>query len=213
MEELRSAEVLDKEIRADSMKKAEKILSKADATVKSLLNGLDERIEKAKSDAQKEFSDQILSFEKNAAASLPLEKQRQLVAFIHGSLIEAMNAYFEKIGEKKRFSIIEKLAEHCKEPLLGKKIDALVVGFDIKGVKKMLERLFGQENIFSCKKADAILFSDESVAGFSIREGIILTACDGSVSCRLTLDEKVKEILDERSYELATTLFCGRLPE
>ena len=213
MEELRSAEVLDKEIRADSMKKAEKILSKADATVKSLLNELDERIEKAKSDARKEFSDQILSFEKNAAASLPLEKQRQLVAFIHGSLVEAMNAYFEKIGEKKRFSIIEKLAEYCKEPLFGKKIDALVVGFDAKSAKKMLERLFGQENICSCKKTDVLLFSDETVEGFSIREGVILTACDGSVSCRLTLDEKVKEILEEKSYALATTLFCGRLPE
>ena len=213
MEELRSAEVLDKEIRADSMKKAEKILLKADTTVKSLLNGLDTRIEKAKSDAQKEFSNQLLLFEKNATASLPLEKERRLVAFIHNSLIDAMNVYFDSIGEKRRFSIIEKLTEQCKESLVGKKIDVLVVGFNIKNVKKMLEKIFGQENICSCKTADVVLFSDETVDGFSIREGIILTACDNSVSCRLTLDEKVKEILDKSSYALATALFCGRLPE
>ena len=213
MEELRSTEVLDKEIRADSMKKAEKILLKADTTVKALLNSLDTRIEKAKSDAQKEFSDQLLLFEKNATASLPLEKQRRLVAFIHNSLINAMNVYFDRIGEKRRFSIVEKLIERCKESLVGKKIDALVVGFNIKNVKKMLEKVFAQENICSCKAADVVLFSDEAVDGFSIREGVILTACDGSVSCRLTLDEKVKEILDESSYALATVLFCGRLPE
>ena len=213
MEELRSAEVLDKEIRADSTKKAEKILLKADTTVKSLLNGVDVRIEKAKIDAQREFSDQLLLFEKNAVASLPLERQRKLVAFIHDSLVDAMNIYFEKIGEKKRFSIIERLVEHCKESLAGKKIDAKVIGFDVKSAKKLLEKLFGAGNISSCIKADAIVFSDETVEGFLIREGIILCACDGSVSCRLTLDEKVKEILDEKSYALATTLFCGRLPE
>lgn len=214
MEELRSADVLDKEIRADSMKKAEKILLKADATVKSLLSGVDARIEKAKSDVRKEFSDQILLFEKNTTASLPLEKQRRLVAFIHGSLIDAMNTYFERVDEKKRFSIIEKLTEHCKDSLAGKKFDAKVAGFDVKSAKKMLENLFGVGSISSCTKADAIVFSsDEAIKGFSIREGIILTACDGSISCRLTLDEKVKEILDERSCALATVLFCGRLPE
>ena len=48
MEELRSTEVLDKEIRSDSVKKAEKILAKADESAKQLIDGVQARIVKAK---------------------------------------------------------------------------------------------------------------------------------------------------------------------
>ena len=76
----------------------------------------------------------------------------------------------------------------------------------------MLKEVFPQ-NISSCEAGDVQLVSRESLEGFNLKEGIILKALDGSVTCRLTLDEKIKKILDEKRGVLAQTLFGGRLPE
>ncbi len=53
MEELRSTEILDKEIRSDARKKAERILSKAEVDCQMILAEVDDRVENAK----KEISD------------------------------------------------------------------------------------------------------------------------------------------------------------
>lgn len=212
MEELRSTEVLDKEIRSDSVKKAEKILAKADESAKQLIDGVQARIVKAKSDAEKISTEGIAVYEKNINASLPLEKQRYLVSFIYGSIIEAMNKYFESIGDKKRLLVIQSLCERAKKAIQEKKISAVVVGFNLSDAESMLKEVFPQ-NLSSCEAGDVQLVSRESLEGFNLKEGIILKSLDGSVTCRLTLDEKIKEILDEKRGVLAQTLFGGRLPE
>ena len=76
----------------------------------------------------------------------------------------------------------------------------------------MLKDKFG-ENLASCSEGKEILLRDEAVKGFSRREGIILSTDDSKIKCRLTLDEIIKEMLDEKSEELSLALFCGRLPE
>ena len=141
MEELRSTEVLDKEIRSDSVKKAEKILAKADESAKQLIDGVQARIVKAKSDAEKISAEGIAVYEKNINASLPLEKQRYLVSFIYGSIIEAMNKYFESIGDKKRLLVIQSLCERAKKAIQEKKISAVVVGFNLSDAESMLKEV------------------------------------------------------------------------
>ena len=59
MEELRSTDILDKEIREDSQKKADKILAKAEETARALLNDVDSRISKAEEDARKASEDRL----------------------------------------------------------------------------------------------------------------------------------------------------------
>ena len=56
MEELRSTEVLDKEIRADSTKKAARVLSEAQKTAASLIDGVETRLEQAAEAAKKSVS-------------------------------------------------------------------------------------------------------------------------------------------------------------
>ena len=68
-------------------------------------------------------------------------------------------------------------------------------------------------NLAGCSEGKEILLRDEAVKGFSRREGIILSTDDSKIKCRLTLDEIIKEMLDEKSEELSLALFCGRLPE
>ena len=127
MEELRSTEVLDKEIRSDSVKKAEKILAKADESAKQLIDGVQDRVEKAKSDAEKISAEGIAVYEKNINASLPLEKQRYLVSYIYGSIIEAMDKYFESIGDKKRLLVIKSLCERAKKQFRKRKFQRLLL--------------------------------------------------------------------------------------
>ncbi len=212
MEELRSSDVLDKEIRSDSVKKAEKILAKADENAKALLESVNERVAKAKADAEKVSEEQIALYKKNVNAAGPLEKQRYLVSYIHNSLVEAMNKYFEEIGKEKRLLIIKKLAERAKPCILDKEISATVIGADLKASEKMLKELFGK-NVTSVETGSENLIIEEVVQGFNKREGILLKTNDSSVLCRITLDEKIKELLSEKSCELAETLFGGRIPE
>jgi V/A-type H+-transporting ATPase subunit E len=212
MEELRSAEVLDKEIRSDSVKKSEKILSKAEESAKQLIEGVDSRVSTEKEKAEKISRGKIDSYEKNINASMPLEKQRYLVSYIHNSLINALNEYFENLGEDKRLEVIRRLAENAKSAVAEKNVDAVVVGFDLAKSEKMLKGVFGK-NLSSCKKGEEILLAGEKIDGFNFREGIVLKSADSAVTCRLTLDEKINEILGEKSCLLAETLFGGRLPE
>lgn len=212
MEELRSTEVLDKEIRADSTKKAARVLSEAQKTAASLIDGVETRLEQAAEAAKKASQEKMRSYEKNLNASLPLEKQRCLVNFVYNSVIESMNLYFDSLDAEKRLEIIGTMIERSKKILEGKKINAVVVGFDKTAAEKMLKDKFGT-NLADCSEGKEILLRDEAVKGFSRKEGIILSTDDSKIKCRLTLDEIIKEMLDEKSEELSLALFCGRLPE
>ena len=48
MEELRSTEILDREIQSDARKKAENILKKADKSCEEILNSVEKTIEEAR---------------------------------------------------------------------------------------------------------------------------------------------------------------------
>ena len=56
MEELRSTEILDKEIEADARKKADRIVAKAESEAKSIIAGVDERVKKAVEEKYRFFS-------------------------------------------------------------------------------------------------------------------------------------------------------------
>ena len=54
---------------------------------------------------------------------------------------------------------------------------------------------------------------EESALGNDVHEGVILESEDGTVRVRLTIDQIVRELKDKRSFELASTLFGGALPQ
>ena len=212
MEELRSTEALDTEIRNDARRKAGKILEKAEESAGALLADVDKKVQDAVDAARQSSRSRLALYEKNINASLPLEKERRLVSYIHNAVIEAMNAYFDGLGEAKRLDIIRGLVERYRTVLSGTEVHALAVGIDVAAAEKMLRKLLGA-SLLSCKAGDSQMLMDEAVPGFTRREGLVLRSADGQIVCRLTLDEKVKEILDTQRAELASTLFCGRLPE
>ena len=108
MEELRSTEVLDKEIRAESVKKAEKILASAEAKAQELLSGVDLRVAETKKTAEENMKSRLALYEKNVNASVPLERQRYLVSFINNSVMDAINDYMGSLTQDRKDSLIEK---------------------------------------------------------------------------------------------------------
>lgn len=212
MEELRSTEALDNEIRNDARKKAEQILAKAEETALSIIDSVKQKVQEEQSQARKNCDARIALYRKNKEAALPLEKQRYLVQNIHDAVIDAMNEYFDSLKESKRLEIIKILVERSKNLLEGKSVKAVIIGFKKTTADKMLKSVLGK-SLKSSSVGDERLISEEAVAGFNRREGVVLQSDDGSMICRFTLDEKIKEILDENSRELAETLFCGRVPE
>ena len=98
MEELRSTEILDKEIEADARKKAEKILAAADAEGQELLAGVKGRVEQAADEKKHYYEEKLATFSANLDAALPLEKERFLAAFYAESVAASLNAYLAALG-------------------------------------------------------------------------------------------------------------------
>lgn len=212
MEELRSTDALDNEIRNDARRKAEQILARAEETARSLIDNVKQKVQEEENLAQKNSDERLAIYKKNKEASLPLEKQRYLVLNIHNAVIDAMNEYFDGLKEAERLDVIRILVERSKDLLAGKTFNAVIIGFKKTTADRMLKKVLGK-SYASSSTGEAFLIADEAVKGFNRREGIILKSDDGSMVCRFTLDEKIKEILDKYSRELAETLFCGRIPE
>ena len=212
MEELRSTEVLDKEIQSDARKKAEKVLTASDADSQKIVSDVEKRLAASSKERSEFYEKKLLQHTHDEDASLPLEKQRYLVSYIGKSVSEAIDAYLKTLSEEKRFSLIESLFKRYKSCIKGKKMTALVYGFDVSRAKKYLASVLGSD-LLSCNETTFEKTDQQEINGITVHEGIILEAEDKSVRCRLTLEELISEIEGSRSAQLAETLFGGRLPE
>jgi len=211
MEELRSTEILDKEIEADARKKAEKILKNADSECERILSDVSNRIKKASEEKDLYYKNKINDFEKNINAALPLEKERFLVKFYADSVSSAFNDYLKNLTTEKRLSLIEKSIEKKAEIISNKKFNAFVFGLDLSCAEKILKNQ--KISVNSINEISFEKSGEESALGNEIHEGIILESEDKVLRIRLTIDQIVREIEDKYSEELATSLFGGKLPE
>lgn len=212
MEELRSTEILDKEIHEDARKKAERILANADSECAKVLAGVDGRISAIRKEKEAYYKEKLAALKKDSDAAVPLEQERFLVSFEGHSVMSAINRYLQNIGSEKQQQLIEKLVKGYKKVFENKKLTARLINFDFNAGKEMLENIFGKENVFSCSELDFSKSNLEEPEGLEIHKGILLEAEDGSVRCRATLGEVIAELLDTHSEELAVTLFHGGLP-
>ncbi len=212
MEELRSTEILDKEIEADAHKKVEKILARAEEESKSILADVERRVDEASKQKESYYAGKLSQFEKSVEEALPLEKGRFLVSFYDEEVSKAFNEYFENLGEGNRLSLIEKRLGKLPQALFEKKINAFVFGFKLSDAKKMLEKSLAK-NLGNIEEIVFEKSGEQAVPGNNFHEGIILSSEDGFIKIRLTLDQIVRETKDKYSEELAKTLFGGRLPE
>ena len=127
MEELRSTEILDKEIQEDARKKADKIVKNSQKEAQNIIDSVSGRIETAKQEKEKLYAEKLTRFERDTNASLPLEKQRFLVSFEDEQVTNGIKNYLEKLFSWKDKHVIKVitgsrrsgtsviLKEFCKE--------------------------------------------------------------------------------------------------
>ena len=206
MQELRSTDILDKEIQADARKKAGRMLEKVDAECAELLAGIDSDIEKAVNEKKTFFEHRLESFEKDRMAAVPLEKERFVVSFIQNSITENINKYLEGLSEEKRLELACRNFDFNTEL----KFNAYVYGFTTDEAKKYLSKKLG-DKLLSCSETKFSARVLEDDLGLKKPQGIILEAEDGNFRCRLTLTEVIEGLLDSHRAELSNSLFGGNL--
>ena len=206
MQELRSTEILDNEIRAEARRKAENVLKRADEECAQILAGVDERIQNSCNEKHEFYAKKLAAFDKDIAASVPLEKQRMGVSFVQSELVKAVNKYLDSLGSQKRLKLV---LQSCDPKVFeGREFDAFVYGFDVESAQKMLLSVLGVKSV-SCNKTEFGKIIIEDDIGLEIKEGIILQTKDNAVRCRLTLSEVFNRVMDKYRAQLAQALFDG----
>jgi V/A-type H+-transporting ATPase subunit E len=214
MKELRSTEILDKEIEYDARKRAEKILENADEEAKKIIAGVTDKVKENLEERRSDLDAAHLHFVRDQEAVLPLDQIRYLAAFEDKAVIKALDSYLHGLSpEKKETIVAEQLAAY--RPLLeGKQVTVECFGVNEKNAAKLVEKNSG------ARVTDCTVVDDKTLAvhlppareGITLRAGVVVETVDKTVRCRATLDEKVDSIMETCNYELAVTLFGGRLP-
>ena len=207
MEELRSTEILDREIQEDARRKAEKILKSVDAECASIASGVGRRVEETRRQKETEYARRAEAYRRDAESTLPLEKERARVSFIDTAVNGALGSWFDGIGPDRRLSLYAGLLEKYRPALAGKKIRASFSGYRADGIRLLVERVFGKDSIESVEE-----ISPEQNRAAQFSDGILIEASDRSVLCRATREELRSVLLSEQRQELAEALLGGRLP-
>ena len=210
MQELRSTEILDKEIEADARRKAEAILKKADEECVQIMESVKTKLDFSRKEKEEFYKARLAAIEKDITASIPLEKQRFKVAFVQERLMQAVNKYLAGLDESKKLELVTKAFDFnsCKD----KELVAFVYGFDKAQAQAWLEKKLAGVNgakLVSCNKTEFGKEIVEDEIGLENNEGIILESKDKTFRSRMTMTEVVSGLLDNNRAELAEALLGG----
>ncbi|MDR3342951.1 MAG: ATPase [Treponema sp.] len=107
MEELRSTEVLDREILEDARKKAYRILKAADDTVKAQAEVWQRKADAAITDIRHKYADRTAKTRGEIMARLPLDKRRARSEKVEGLLKATMEGYFSTLPREKLLFLLK----------------------------------------------------------------------------------------------------------
>lgn len=203
MEELRSTEILDKEIISDAEKKAAKIALKAAEECARIEASVHSRVEEEVSKAEETLKLKLRNYERDLNASIPLEKSRFYISYIQESLLKNINQYLASVPEEKIISLLAKESRDIN--FEGLKVTAYVYGLDASKTEKALKETVKDslQKVISTE-FNKILYEESLL---EVNKGIILISENNEIKCRFTLCQVVDGILDKYRAELADGLF------
>ena len=208
MEELRSTEILDREIRDDARRKAEKILKDADRGCAAIASEVAARIAELRAAKEAEIAARLESYRRDSESRLPLDKERRLVSFIDSSVTSALEQWFRDIGPERRLTLYGSLLARYRPTFGGKRVRVLYTGYSADAARALAEGALGSSSILTVDE-----LKSAEAARIRVSDGFLAVAEDRSLSCRATREELTRSILEDRRQELAEALFGGRLPE
>ncbi len=108
MEELKSTDVLDKEILEDARKKANRILRQADETIKADSEAWEKKFLDAEAEVRQKYEDRISRNKTEIMARLPLDKRRIRSEYVENVLQSAIASYLNSLTREKLLSLLER---------------------------------------------------------------------------------------------------------
>ena len=211
MEELRSTAIIDSEILEDSRKKAERILQNSKNECEDILKSVEGKVAEVTKEKTSLYEEKIAAHKRDLLASLPLEQKRYLVEYQEKQLQQAIVEYLDSLSKDKKLTIVKNIVAKYKEYINNSNITVLVAGFDKKDIEKLLKAEL-KSTILEIKDMDSVMASSYAT-NYGKVEGMIIQTEDKSRLFRVFIGELIEQILDDKCYELASTLFCGSLPE
>ncbi len=206
MEELRSTEILDKEIQEDARKKADRILKNADTEAARIASDVETRIAAARQEKEEVCKKRIEAGQRDADAAVPLEKERFLVSFEDKAVTTAIEEYYTALSEKKRLTLIGNLLKQFKDILSGKQGNLSFNGFSEKNIRKLIQDELGTSFILSMTELD-----DPHAMEKEAYRGMVIETSDGRIRCRVTIPEIFANLIDSNRYELVQAIFGDAL--
>lgn len=207
MQELRSTDILDREIQSDARKKADRILKQAEADCEKVLSSVSENIKKAEEEKKNFYAAKIQALENDKKATVPLEKERFQVSFMQDQIVQGINKYLSSLSVEQQLKIAFGKFDFSK---ISKNVTAYVYGFSISEAEKSLKKLIGNK-LSACKETQFNKMVIEEEIGLKDPKGIILEAEDSSFRIRLTITQAVSQAFDVNRGELSQSLFGGQL--
>ncbi len=108
MEELKSTDVLDKEILEDARKKANRILRQADETIKADSEAWEKKSQDAVEEVRRKYEDRISKNKTETMARLPLDKRRIRSEYVENVLQTAITSYLNSLTRETLLSLLER---------------------------------------------------------------------------------------------------------
>lgn len=216
MEVLRATEILENEINENAKKKAACILAEAESKCREIAENVDNRIAAMEKEEDFFLQKQLSAIKMGMEAAISLSKVRFLAEYTNKTVISAIHDYLDALDEKKQLQLIQSQLSRFTPVLAGKKLAVEILGFDEKAVGSVLADVFGKDAVASCQLVDPKVAKGSDVwnqGNLGVSKGILLRTEDGSVRCHVTFDDIVRQLLEHHGSELASTLFCGGLPQ
>jgi hypothetical protein len=203
MEELRSTDILDREILEDARKKAYRILKTADDTVKSAGEVWKKKTDDAIADIGRRYIRREEQARAEIMARFPLDKRRIRSEKVEAFLQSAMEGYLAALSRERLLGLLEgELAKRFREcpeladPPAGE-IPVIYRGLTREDALGLLRRVFPQ-GAWTVKQAEP---------GFRLPGTFPALVADVPV-VRITasIDRMAQELLEDKRAELVTAL-------
>ncbi|MDR2631114.1 MAG: ATPase [Spirochaetaceae bacterium] len=203
MEELRSTDILDREILEDARKKAYRILKTADDTVKSTEEIWKKKTEEAVADIGRRYERREEQTRAEIMARLPLDKRRIRSEKVEFFLQSAMEGYLRGLSRERVLSFLEReLAKRFREcpqledPGQGE-FPVIYRGLSREEAQGLLRRVFPQE----------AWVLQQAEGGFRLPGTFpALVADTQAVRLIASIDAVARELLEDMRAELVAAL-------
>jgi vacuolar-type H+-ATPase subunit E/Vma4 len=200
MEELRSTEVLDKEILEDARRKAQRILKAADDAAVQAAATWEKKAKVVIAKAKKRYATKLEESRNEIMARFPLDKRRCRLAQIETFLNTAMDDYIAGLSRDRLLSILEKeLAiriKYCPEIVLVP-FTVYARGLEKDELEDLLRRLVPRETWTIGEEPDLRTVPGRFPAVVLDSEKLRITA---------SVDGAALTLLKDKRFELATAL-------